>query len=94
MHKPPEFIDNANVLYWSVAGKTPFGFIISTDGNKSKAIFGICVCQYKTSNKFCRFYCDKNWKVIQDNELETLDAALTTPTMLFEISKITWKKYE
>ena len=72
MNTPPDFIDGAKVIKWIYSEIEPLTVIYSVDKTQKEEIYGIAICQYPNSSKYSRFYCNKNWKVIQDTEYETL----------------------
>lgn len=76
MKTPPDFIDGAKVIKWIYSENEALTVIYSVDKTQKEEIFGIAICQYPNSTKYCRFYCNKNWKVIQDTEYDTLDKAI------------------
>lgn len=76
MERPPENIDGAKVWYYVISDHVSFGYINSFDGSSSIAIHKVCICQYQGDEKYCVFFCSKNWKVFQDIETDTLECAL------------------
>ena len=69
MSKPPNKIDEANVLFWAWSGLIPFGKV----GDKD--IYGLAICQYENSNEVYRFSCDKHWETQQDGLYDSVEKA-------------------
>lgn len=94
MNKPPETIDNAEVLYWAWSGDIPFGVINHTDGTIAAEIFGLAICKYKDSKIVYRFSCDKNWETEQDGDYASIEDAMKLLPEQYKNVKATWMKYE
>ncbi len=76
MNKPPNKIDNAEVLYWAWSGDEPFGVLHYTDGTVATEIFGLAICRYKGSDSVYRLSCDKNWETEQDSDYASIEDAM------------------
>ena len=75
MSKPPEKIDNAEVLFWAWSDTFPFGLVKYTDGQIAAEIYGLAICKYANSDTVYRFSCDKHWETIQDQDYDSVDEA-------------------
>lgn len=69
MSKPPNKIDEANVLEWAWSGTISFGKVGETD------IYGLAICQYENSDEYYRFSCDNNWETKQDGLYDSIEEA-------------------
>ncbi len=89
--KPPEKLDNANVILWTWSGPDPF--FIMPDGECGIPIYGLAICQYAHSNTVYRLSCDKNWHVQNDSDHNSVEEARTALSDQHEISNIKWEKF-
>ncbi len=94
MSKPPETIDNAEVLYWAWSGDVPFGVVNYTDGSIAAEIFGLAICQYKESSTIYRFSCDKEWETEHDSDYRSIEEAMDQLPEQYQKVAVKWCKYE
>ncbi|MDQ0876065.1 hypothetical protein QFZ77_004724 [Paenibacillus sp. V4I3] len=85
----PVVLDGANVLKYAVNGsKTPLSIMIFEveDGSqKEVAITALAIAKYETGDKYYLFMCDKNWVVLNDFDLDTVDEAMQCASTSFSI---------
>jgi hypothetical protein len=93
MRKPPETIDNAEVLYWAWAGDRPFGLLKYNDGSVAVEIYGLAICRYKDTGSIYRFSCDKNWETEQDSNYASVEDAMNLLPEQYINVNANWIKY-
>ena len=94
MNKPPETIDNAEVLYWAWSGDSPFGVLKNTDGSVASEIYGLAICQYLDSGTIYRFSCDKHWETEQDSNYASVEEAMNFLPEQYKNVQVNWIKFE
>lgn len=91
--KPPERIDGAHVLRWSVTDERH-----RPTGNCRHVVFGelkgpwagLVICRYENEKACYLFYCDARWNVVTDTWHETIEAALKQAEFEYEGVSLTW----
>ncbi len=91
MHEPPVEIDNAKVLHWAWSGKAPFFVMPNSGGSGGIKIYGLAICQYPSGAVY-RFSCDKNWKVQNDSDWNSVKEAMMAPSVQYDVTQIKWHK--
>ncbi|MCU0333353.1 MAG: hypothetical protein MUE91_11985 [Ignavibacteriaceae bacterium] len=89
--KPPSQLDSARVLYWAWSGDKPFGNI-SADLSSAIDIFGFAICIM--DGELYRFSCDRNWKVQNDMDFESIEEAMMASYPQYQNQPIQWKKFD
>jgi hypothetical protein len=90
LNKPPSEIDGAKVLYWAWSSSTPFGIVYGIPDE----IYGLAICQYRDSNEFYRFSCNKNWETQQDGLYDSVEQAMEYLPAQYRNVKAVWIKFE
>ena len=70
----PSSLDNANVLYYTPAGR--YGDLCLITGEIQDHIIYFAVCQYPGDSQYYLFGCNDQTEVITDWPCETLQAAM------------------
>ncbi|MGO4501094.1 hypothetical protein AB4114_35180 [Paenibacillus sp. 2RAB27] len=90
----PAVLDGANVIMHTCNGpETPLSKMIfeEDDGSqKEVAITALAIAKYKNGDKYYLFLCDKNWVVLNDFDLSTVDEAMQCASTSFSINKSDW----
>ncbi|WLE96478.1 MAG: hypothetical protein QTN59_17560 [Candidatus Electrothrix communis] len=73
--KPPETIDNTDVLCWAWSGDRPFGVVKFSDGSVAAEIYGLAICRYNDTGTIYRFSCNKDWETEQDRNYSSVEDA-------------------
>jgi len=94
MVKPPEIIDNAEVLYWARSGDTPFGVLKYPDGSVATKIFGLAICRYIDSGSIFRFSCDKDWETEQDGDYDSVEEAMNFLPEQYKNVQVNWIEFK
>lgn len=94
MNKPPEKIDNADVILWAWSGGQPFGIVFESDGSEAAKIFGLAICKYEDSDAIYRFSCDKSWGTVQDGIYNSVSEAKEQVTEQYKNVSVVWTEFE
>lgn len=97
MIPPPDFLDNAKVVRWSVIDDRH-----CATGNCRHVVrgelqgpaAGLAICRYDDETAFYLFGCDAVWNVVTDTWHETLDDALKQAELEYEGITATWQVVE
>ncbi|WP_239617926.1 hypothetical protein [Cohnella mopanensis] len=53
-------------------------------------ITAMAICQYEESNKFYLFSCDMNWEVIGDFDFDTMEDAVVSAKLSYNVNEDEW----
>ena len=67
----PKQLDGAAVLYYT--DKDDFGVVSNTDGTDAEYVCHLSICKYENDDRYYLFLCDKNYEVVTDDLLDTLE---------------------
>jgi hypothetical protein len=98
MKPPPDAIDGAKVLVWSLIDarhrKTNVVRLYA-DGAEQLAFAGVALAQYEEeSSAVYAFYCDRDWNTQNDSCYSTFQEAKRSTECLFIGLADTWQKNE
>mgnify|MGYP001603756822 CR=1 FL=1 len=88
-----------------IGGAKILEFVTLTSANKStgatrhiigeqeqKEFYGLAICQYEEEDGFYLFYCDSDWKELNDTWHEDLESAKDQASFEFTGLEVKWKK--
>lgn len=90
MNAPPEKLDEANVLLWSVSLSGKF-YTISDEAGKELIVAAMAICQYEGDDRFYLFKCDSDWNVIFDWDAFSVEEAKEIAASHVQGQQIEWK---
>ena len=99
MNKPPEYLDGAKVLFWTLLddrNKRTGKLRLYANGTLQTEFHGLAIAAYEDKNGIPKqetylFFCDENWEVENDTYHDSVDAAKAQAEMTFTGIDEKWK---